>query len=206
MSRSCALLVCVLLAGCSSKKEEPAGTYRNEKFGFSIVPPPGWALVTADTAAEFVRTHWKGLTNTTQEAMLSPVNGRTTWVVAWVKTDSKDSKFPVLWVTHNSVGLPQVGEAELNQSKAALQQKIRASGWRDFQQESAQVIRTDDRPAISLGYSGTNDGTYLRVSEVMVPSKTMTHFIAMSAEIKDWAELDRLYGTALFSFRSFGQR
>jgi len=199
-------LVCVLVAGCSSKKEEPVNTYKNEKFGFSIVPPNGWTMVTADGAPDFLRQHGDRLTRTSQDAMLNPVVGRNTWVVAWVKLDAKDKIAPMLWVTHNSVGLPSVGPPELEKSKAALRAKVAATGWRDFTQESAQLGETDGLKDVWMQYAGTLDGAYLRVSETMVPSRNMTHFVALSAEIPNWEEYSRLYGEVVFRFRSFGQR
>jgi hypothetical protein len=204
----CAVFVLViLLAGCSSKKDEPApNRYKNDAFGFSIVPPPGWSMVTADTAAEFLRVHGDRVLQATQEALRSPVDGNSTWVVAWMKMDAKESKVPILWVTHNAVGLPQVGDPELQKSRQAVRAKARRNGWRDFHEGAAQLTETDGRKSIWIEYDGTVENTFIRVSETMVPGKDRTHFISMSGEIRDWAEYSRLAGDAIYSFRSTAKR
>lgn len=205
-SRAALVVSLALLSACSSKTGAPSNAYRNEKFGFSIVPPAGWTMVTADAAPDFLLKHGDRLTRTTQDAMRNPVVGKNTWVVAWVKLDAKDRIAPMLWVTHNAVGLPSVGQPELEKSKAALRGKVAATGWKDFTQESAQIGEVDGLKDVGLQYAGTLDGTYLRVSETMVPSRNMTHFIAMSAEIPNWAEYSRVYGEIVFGFKSFGKR
>jgi hypothetical protein len=204
--RHLTLLAVLLLAACSSKKQDAPNTYRNDRYGFSIVPPSGWTMVTADSAADFLRQHEARLLSTTAAAFRSPVSGRNTWVVAWVKTDAQDGKFPVLWVLHSAVGLPQVGPTELGKSRAAIRAKCSQSGWRDYTEEAAKISEVDGLKAVNVDYSGTFENTFIRVAEMMIPSRNMTHFVAISGEIRDWETYRRLFGEAVFSFKSFGQK
>lgn len=201
-----ALLPSLLLVACTLKTDDPPGTYKNEKFGFSIVAPAGWTKVTAETAADFLKQHGDRVLSSTADVFRTPVSGRNTWVVAWVKTDSKEPKAPVLWVLHNAVGLPQVGPAELQKSRAAIQAKCTRSNWAGYTEVGAKLSDLDGMKAIDIGYSGTFENTALRVWEAMIPAKNMTHFVALSAPNKDLEALGRVYSDTLNSFHSFGQR
>jgi hypothetical protein len=203
-------------AGCGSGDGLPKNAYRNEAFGFGVVPPPGWEMVTPENAAPFIQKHGVKMLDSARAAMTSPVNGKTTFVVAFVKTDSADPIYPTIGVVHNSVGLPSVGAREKELSEQTLAAKVKQSPYWKAKRESSEIILLDGRMAVRIAYRGEIDQVHpetnilsrhpIRFVEVMVPSLDRTHFLSIHADPQDWNTLVKTFADFEVSFRSFGKR
>jgi hypothetical protein len=212
-----ALPALVLLAGCSSGKSLPAGAYRNDAFTFALVPPPGWTAVTPAEAGPFLEKHGERMLETARQGLLNPVSGRTTFVVAFVKTSATGPLLPMLGVTHNAEGLPRVGDFEKEKSRAAMKAKVQASGYVESAEEGAELVTVDGLPSVRLAWRGTVRSKQFRTPSVvqqlkirfvdtMVACKSATHFLSLTASPEDWAESLAAYDQVLASFRSLGAR
>ena len=207
-------IAAVLLAGCGSGRDLPAGAYRNEAFGLAVMPPEGWTTVTPDQSADFIAKHGDRILETPREALKNPVVGKTSLVVAFFKTDSADPIFPMIAVTHNSVGLPQgAGDREKELSAAALAARMKASKYVKPQKNLSDFVSVDSRNSVRLGYQGEIDSTlhsdpllFKRYSnrfvEIMVPSRNWTHFVSLNADPRDWAAHSKTFDAFLGNFRS----
>jgi hypothetical protein len=207
-------IAALILAGCGSGRDLPAGAYKNEAFGLAVLPPEGWTTVTPDGSADFIARHGDRLLDTTREALTKPVVGKTSFVAAFFKTDSADPIYPIIAVSHNSVGLPQgAGEREKEMSEAALKAKFKASRYVTYQKNLSDFIGVDSRNSIRLGYHGEVDSILhsdslqfkrhpIRMIEIMVPSRNWTHFVSVHADPKDWAAHSKTFDAFLKNFRS----
>lgn len=213
--RAFAVLLLVA-AGCGAGDGLPKTAYRNETFAFGVVPPAGWETVTPDTATAFIEKHGEKMLDSARAAMSNPVNGKTTFVVAFVKTDSADPIYPVIGVTHNSVGLPGVGDKEKALSERALSAKVKQSPYYKAQMESSDIIVVDGRGAVRIAYRGEIDQVHpttnilsrhpIRFVEIMVPSADRTHFLSIHANPTDWDDHAKTFQEFQMSFKSFGKR
>lgn len=206
----------LVAAGCGSGDGLPKNAYRNEAFGFGVVPPPGWERVTPENAAPFIEKHGVRMLDSARAAMSNPVNGKTTFVVAFVKTDSPDPIYPIIGVVHNSVGLPGVGVKEKELSERTLAAKVKQSPYFKAQRESSEIISLDGRGAVRIAYRGEIDQVHpetnilsrhpIRFVEAMVPSLDRTHFLSIHADPQDWKTHVKTFADFEVSFRSFGKR
>ncbi len=197
-------LVALLLPGCSSKKQElPANAYRNETHAFGLVPPAGWKQVTPDAADGFLRSYGARLLPATQEALRNPVQGKTTFVVAWVNIDATEPLFPVIAVSHNSVGLVSVGDHEVRTSANVVRRKLEQSGYTGIQLGAGEIVLVDGYQCIRMTYRATADRFQLRSEEDMVTSQSRTHFVSLHADQQNWDANAAVYAQVLGSFRRF---
>jgi hypothetical protein len=196
----------LILAGCSSGKDLPPGAYMNSTFAFALVPPPGWTKVTTENAGEFIAANEKRLLTFMKEGMLNPVRGKTTWVVAFAKTDSTDPMIPVISVSHNSVGLPKVDIDVLKKSQATLKGKFVGSNYVNPKEEGAELVKVDGLASVRLTYTGGMEGFQVRCDEIMIASKTLTHFLSLTADQQGWDANLKTFEPVIASFRSFGGR
>ncbi len=207
-------IAALLLAGCGSGRDLPAGATKIDAFGLAVVPPEGWTMVTPDQSADFIAKHGDRILETPRESLKNPVVGKTSLVVAFFKTDSADPIFPMIAVTHNSVGLPQgAGDEAKAISEAALAARMKASRYVKPQKNLSDFISVDSRNSVRLGYQGEIDSTLHsdplqfkrhsnRFIEIMVPSRNWTHFLSLNADPKDWAVHSKTFDAFLKNFRS----
>lgn len=197
------------LSGCGSGTELPAGAYRNETFNFGIVPPAGWTQVTAENAREFVDKYRDRLLEATSTGFLNPVQGKTTFVIAWVKTDAPEQLLPVIAVNHNSVGLANIGPTELEKSRMVLKRKMEASRYGDIKEESAKLVpfpNFENMKGVSVEYTARAERFQLRYVDIMMSTHVRTWFVSLTADQQLWdqrlAEFQPVFG----SFRVLSNR
>jgi hypothetical protein len=207
-------IAALILAGCGSGRDLPAGAYKNEAFGLAVMPPEGWTTVTPDQSADFIAKHGERVLDTVRESLSKPVSGKTSLVVMFFKTDSADPIYPHIAVLHNSVGLPKgAGEAEKAISDEVLKAKLKASRYVKPQKNLSDFIQVDSRNSVRLGYQGEVDSTLysdsmqfkrypIRFIEIMAPSRDWTHFVNLYADPKDWAIHSKTFDAFLKTFRS----
>lgn len=210
-----AALALVVLAGCSKAGDAKAPvTFKDEKYAYQADCPAGWTRVLPSQAVEFLSAHGDRVLAATHEAMMTPVRGKTSFAVAYVKTDVPDALIPIIAITHNSVGLPEVGPAELAKSRAMMQGKTR--GWENAEEEGADLVEVDGLKAVRIGYRGAlrqqlgsdkpTQRFELRYLDHMVPSRTLTHFVSLTADASTFDEHAKAYAEFLAKFKSFGGR
>lgn len=199
-------VVGLLLMGCGSGKSVPPGTVKNDQFAYSLVPPAGWIPVTTENAGEFIARHGSRLMASTKESFLKPTVGKTTFVIAYVKVDTADPMLPVIAVVHNSVGLAQVGANELQKSRMMMKGKMQAAGISDFNEQSSTTVELDGLRAVEIYYLATVDSFKLHAVELMIASKTLTHFLSLHSDQAGWAANEAVFNQVRASFRSHGGR
>jgi len=206
-------LALFMAAGCSGGSEPP-GAFKDEKFALSLVAPEGWTRVVPGNALGFVSQYEDRLLSATAQGLVNPVQGRTRLVVAFVKTDAPEALLPVIGILHNPVGLPEVGETEKEKSRAMLRNKM--AGWEKAEEESADIVEVDARKAVRIRYSGSvvqqispNKPTQrfdVRYVDHMIPSKSLTHFVSLTADAQAFEGHAKSLEQLLASFRSSGAR
>lgn len=199
-----------LLFRSPSAPEVPARGYVNAAFRFAFDPPEGWTLVTPGEHQAVLDEHGDRLLESFRQCLAAPVVGKTSFAAAFLKLDAAGDLAPMLGFSRNSVGLPGVGQRELELSSRALSAKLNRD-WTRWETEPARIVEVAGLQAVRLAYSGTLNNPLrsapgqskelqVRVVELMVPTPRETYFISLTADKSAGTSYDNVLENALGSF------